>query len=42
MLRVSQIVIDGEGWIALIRDSQVIGKFTNWKDAREAYRKAKK
>jgi len=42
-LRICQIVdVDGQGWIALTRGSEIIARFTNWTDARLAYRNATK
>ena len=41
-LRISQIVAaDGQGWIALIDRTAIVGRFTNWADARSAHRTAK-
>ena len=42
MYRISQIIQDGQGWIALIKDNSiVVERFTNWTDAKKAYRRAR-
>jgi hypothetical protein len=39
--KISQIVdADGQGWIALIKDFEIVGRFTNWNDAKKAYKQA--
>lgn len=38
--RICQIVQDAQGWIALVRGPEVIARFTNWTDAKAAYRAA--
>lgn len=38
--RVSQVVSGGEGFIALIHGAEIVARFTNWDDARKAYRLA--
>jgi hypothetical protein len=41
-LIISQIVdADGQGWIALIKGSEIVSRFTNWSDAKKAYKQAK-
>jgi hypothetical protein len=41
--RIAQIIdwTDGQGWIALIRGAQILAKFSNWADAKVAYKSAK-
>ena len=43
-LRVAQIIdwSDGQGWIALIRGTEILAKFSNWADAKTAYKAARK
>jgi hypothetical protein len=36
--RVSQVTQDGQGWIALIEDSRIIARFSDWTEAKAAYR----
>jgi hypothetical protein len=36
--RIAQIVQDNQGWIALICGEVVVARFTNWTDAKAAYR----
>lgn len=38
--RVSQVVTNGEGFIALIKGNEIVGRFANWTEARAAYRAA--
>jgi len=38
--RISQILQDNQGWIALIRSNQVVARFSSWEAARKAYRAA--
>lgn len=38
--RICQIVQDAQGWIALIRGDTVVARFSNWTDAKAAYRAA--
>ena len=38
--RISQILQDNQGFIALIRGAQVVARFSNWDDAKKAYRTA--
>ena len=40
--RISQILMNNQGFIGLIHDGKVIATFTNWHDAKIAYRLAMK
>jgi hypothetical protein len=37
-LRISQIIHNAQGYIAITRGTQIVSLFTSWEEAKEAYK----